>query len=54
MKTKLSTELVKQARKMNWKMIQAKKEGNKFTEELCRDFVKINMQYAGQAWIVGN
>ena len=54
MKEKYSSILVKQARKMNHRMIQAKKEGKTWTAQMCKDFKVINMQHAGMAWIAGN
>lgn len=44
---------VKQARKMNWAMIQANKEGKTATAALARKYRIMNMQAAGQLWIQG-
>lgn len=46
-----SSSQVMQARKMNWAMIRAKKEGKLATAALARKYRIMNMLAAGQLWI---
>lgn len=48
-----SSSQVKQARKMNWAMIQAKREGKTGTAELAKTYRDMNMMTAAKLWIQG-